>query len=316
MRDVKMKSVKWILVLLGLTLSVGAITRTITPTRKSNKKRLAACMLEDVATAGLGDVKYSILSEAQFQQVNGAGWVLMKRQYKGDLVTGNEPSVFDYMDGNNENLSYLPDARGVFLRGKSFNSGKNPDGDLLLGTFQDDMFASHTHIQDPHTHNMIGEVQDGATASPGVPRLGGSTIRDMSIQATRAVNQYAGGNETRSKNITVNIFVKVKRNCLDAVTVASIMALQDFNAKNKCDNCLNLPETNLIDLEAKLACFKNEIDLYEADNKIWSVTCTARTVGYAKRVLMLIGVDRTTDDNTWLTHLDNQYPYYNVVTVK
>lgn len=305
-----MNKIKWILVLLGLTLSVSAITRTTT-IMKVNKRKLASCVLEDLATAGLGDVKYSILSEAEFQNVNGLGWVLMKGQNKVNLgIGGSEPSVFDYFaTTDNASLNFLPDGRGLFLRGKNngrADGAQNPDGENLLGTYQTDMFKSHTHL------GAVYSDQNWYTTGPGA----------SSGVSHGTPTQPTGGNETRSKNITVNTFVKVKRNCFDAIVInlintnaVNITALQSENAKNRCDNCINLPERNLTELEEKLACFKNEIDLYEADQKNWSVTCTARTIGYAKKVLMLIGVNRSGDDNLWLNHLDNQYPYYNVVTV-
>ncbi len=305
-----MKNLKWILVLLGLTLLASAITGASASTRK---RRLAACVLEDLATAGLGDVKYSVLSEAQFQRVNGAGWVLMAGQAKTALSIGaTEPSAFDYLTTtDNTSLDFLPDGRGIFLRGKNnlrADGAQNPDGEKLIGAYQADELKSHSHTYSSPDYSVWwrGGSSDAGSGAP-YGKMSGA----------------AGGNETRSKNITVNTFVKIKRNCIDAVTTnlintnaANIAALQNYNTVNQCDNCINLSEASLTDLETKLACFKNEVDLYEANQKQWSVTCTARTVGYAKRVLMLIGVNRTANDNLWLSHLDNQYPYYNVVTVQ
>lgn len=301
-----MKKFKWALVLCGLTLSVTAITKT---GRIQPKKRLTSCVLEDLATAGIGDVKYSILSETQFQSVNGTGWVLMKAQSKSDLGIGTtEASVFDYLTTtDNTSVNFLPDGRGLFLRGKNngrADGAQNPDGEKLLGAYQADELKSHTHGFSTYvvSYSSSGTVYVGS----GNQGQSGAT----------------GGNETRAKNVTVNTYIKVKRNCLDAIATSliganttSIADLQAYNAKNICDSCINLPENDLNGLRTKLACFSNEIDLYEADQKQWSVTCTARTVGYAKRVLMLIGSSRTADDNAWLSHLDNQYPYYNVVTV-
>jgi hypothetical protein len=304
-----MKNVKFILALFGLILSTSVFTKTPSATIK---KKLNTCVLEDVATAGLGDVKYSILSEAQFQNVNGAGWILMKGQSKTSLGISTETSVFSYLTASNHSLDFLPDGRGLFLRGK--NNGRSdgvqdPGGERLLGDYQVDELKSHTH-----TYTMLTTPGGGGMTSP-YPAAG-------AVQTTAAAVNYTGGTETRSKNIDVNIFVKIKRNCLDAAAMAltaantaSIIAIQNYNLQNTCDTCLNLPESNLADLQAKAACFKNEVDLYEASQKQWSVSCTARTVGYAKKVLMLIGASRDEDDNIWLTHLDNQYPYYNAISV-
>lgn len=305
-----MKKFKLPLILLAVIISASTFSSTKNLKKKNEKSnRITECTLEDVATAGLGDVKYSLLSLSKFQQANGRGWVLMQGQNKAALGITTESSVFDYYDSSNELVDTLPDARGLFFRGKnngrSADSWQDPGGERLLGSKQVDDFKSHTHS---YVHRSAGPNRSDGTVD-------WASLGNGTTGAT-------GGDETRPRNIAVNIFVKVKRNCLDSVAMnlvaqntAAITALQNYNNTNQCDACLNLPEGNLANLQAKLACFKEEIDLYEGDQKNWSVTCTARTVSYAKKVLMLIGVDRDSDDNLWLSHLDNQYPYYNVFSV-
>ncbi len=304
-----MKKLKWILVVLGLVASVAAFTNVM-PSQKKIKKgnKTTACVLEDLATSGLGDVKYSILSPAKFQQINGTGWVLMTDSTKSSLGITTEISVFDYLDSANESTTNLPDGRGVFLRSKnnSRSDGKqDPGGERALGSYQLDDIIAHSH----------------GYAAPDLKTTTGTGGDDGSTKPVAKMTATTGGAETRPRNIVVNTYIKVKRNCLDAVTMsmvsqntAAIQTLQNYNNENLCDACLGLSEGNLSDLQTKATCFKDEIDLYEADQKKWSVTCTARTVGYAKKVLMLIGPNRDTDDNAWLSHLDNQYPYYNVIS--
>lgn len=146
----------------------------------------------------VGDVVTSMLTEAQFQNQRNAGWVLMD----GRNVNGSKYST---ITGN----SNIPDARGLFLRGK--NNGRidglqNPDGDLAIGTYQSDAFASHTHIQNSHNHstNIPALAASGTDGGPAYINTTASVTG-----STTATNQNSGGNETRPKNITVNYFIKI-----------------------------------------------------------------------------------------------------------
>lgn len=144
----------------------------------------------------VGDVKQSILTEAQFQSIHGSAWTLMD----GKSVVGSQ---YETVTGN----STLPDARGQFLRGK--NNGRsdgqeNPDGDLTEGTFQVDEMQGHKHNLDQGggggavggwfvTNN--NNLSDTATMGPMISDGVNGTPRN--------------GLETRPKNITVNYFVKI-----------------------------------------------------------------------------------------------------------
>ncbi len=292
---------------------------------KNNKKE---CVLEDLSTAGLGDVKHSILSESAFQSVNGEEWVLLAGQSKTELGITSEDSVFDQLNvTDNISIDNLPDARGVFLRGKN-NSDQisllnNPDGDLELGAFYGD--AMRNIVGEVGSWNSRGarDMNTGAFALAGNAGYQGQNYGSANsglfanFDASRVVPV---ANDNRPKNITVNTFVKVKRGCLDAVALAErraaearVQALEDYIVKNSCDSCLTLPESDLSSQQAKAACFKTEVDAFEAETKDWSVSCQARTIGNAKKILMTIGENRTTDETDFLSHLDNQYPYYNVI---
>lgn len=160
-------------------------------------------MSKSVAAGGaqvdgfIGDIITSILTEAQFQAQRNNGWVLMD----GRNVGG---SKYATTTGNN----VIPDARGMFLRGK--NNGRadgkqNPDGDVAVGTYQADMYTSHTHIQNAHAHPYTAAGAAGGWGSG----LEAERPYASNTGATTATNQNSGGNETRSKNITVNYFIKI-----------------------------------------------------------------------------------------------------------
>ncbi len=306
-----MKKLKWTLVLLGTIVSTSAITKSLPMHSNVKRAKVNTCVLESLTTSGIGDVKQSILSLSKFQQLNGDGWVLLENKTKSQLGLTTEISIFDYLDSSNHSTTILPDGRGLFLR--SANNGRSdgyqdPVPNRTLGSAQLDEFKSHTH---------------NSMQSPLGMWAHGPSNNDRGANEPYLTNSSAtGGDETRPKNIAVNTFIKIKRNCIDVTAMSMIQqnktditALQLYASRNTCDACLNLPEGNLSDLQTKASCFKDEIDLYEGDQRDWSVTCTARTVGYAKKVLMLIGPNRDTDDNQWLSHLDNQYPYYNVLSV-
>lgn len=313
-----MRKLKWILVLLVVSLSVQAMATSNLKSMSTKKGKRLTCTLEDTSTAGLGDVKYSILTESKFQEVNGAGWVLLAGQDKIDLGIGSEVSVFDYLiTPGNHSVVDLPNVQGFFLRSRD-NFSKNRFASLPIGTFQDEDMKPHNHAVD---FGILG-YGSGPTVNGYLSISGVGNVARVPGGVASTLTNTVGTSETRPKNITVNTFVKVKRNCIDAATkslieanTTAIVDLQNFVARNQCDACINLPETTLSELQSKATCFKTEIDLFEGDVKNWSVSCTARTVGYAKKVLMLIGINRDTDDNAWLSHLDNQYPYYNVISV-
>jgi hypothetical protein len=179
----------------------------------------------------IGDIVTSMLTESQFQAQRNSGWVLMD----GRSVGG---SKYATVTGSNT----LPDARGLALRGK--NNGRadgkqNPDGDVVLGTYQADGFGTHTHIQNAHNHTQDAHshtvtdpghhhtITGGAGGAYGLPRsydgnsaavanatstnTTGITIASATAtnQVSTATNQTSGGNESRPKNITVNYFIKI-----------------------------------------------------------------------------------------------------------
>ena len=140
----------------------------------------------------IGTIVDSMLTEAQFQTQLGnpspATWVLAD----GRSVVG---STYNVITG----FSTIPDLRGIFRRAK--NNGRsdgdqNPDGDLALGTYSADKFASHRH---------------GIEAT-FLPEIGGPIVHDDGSEFrvdNKDFTAFEGGNETAPKNVTINTFIRI-----------------------------------------------------------------------------------------------------------
>lgn len=159
----------------------------------------------------VGMIVQSMLTEAQFQALNGPSWVLMD----GRNVAG---SVYAQITGQN----VIADARGLFLRAKNngrSDGNQNPDGDLALGTLQldhtrrprDTAFATNT---DTHSHSATVYV-GGPTGDVG--RFSSFSAGGTSFNNTASTNTDAhshsitsgGDAETNPRNLTVNTFIKI-----------------------------------------------------------------------------------------------------------
>ena len=149
----------------------------------------------DDTEAKVGDLVHSMLTEVQFQAQRSTNWVLAD----GRSVVGSE---YEALTGN----SSIPDSRGQFLRGK--NNGRadgqeNPAGDSALGTQQTDAMQLHAHDHNAGTSSEFGSYPDGAATGPvvNVGILGPSEYLGGGVPRTDV--------ETRVKNVTVNIFIKI-----------------------------------------------------------------------------------------------------------
>ena len=148
-------------------------------------------------TGKIGDKKDSMLTEAQFQVEHGSGWILSD----GRDITG---SGYHSITG----LTTVPDARGLSIRGK--NNGRsdgkeNPDGDVALGLYQADKMQGHQH-------NLPARVSTaGGGGFPQADQINsGMTNFPTGAPVTEGANgtpRY--GVETTSKNITMNMFIKI-----------------------------------------------------------------------------------------------------------
>lgn len=99
----------------------------------------------------------------------------------------------------------VPDARGLVLRGK--NNGRSdgdqdPAGDLSLGTFESDTFASHNHV--------VGQFQLNMTTNTGTNSefVMANGTNPSSVPANFTTTS-SGSTETRVKAIVINHFIRI-----------------------------------------------------------------------------------------------------------
>lgn len=160
----------------------------------------------------IGDIVESMLTEPQFQELRGTGWVL----FDDRDVTG---SKYAELTG----FTTLADARGIGRRAKNngrSDGNENPDGDLPLGTYQADAFQKHQHPLWTQTASAPGDSGDRMDANAGLHAINATRTSAYSINVA-GKNVYEGyaeeggggtpktASETRSKNITVNVFIKI-----------------------------------------------------------------------------------------------------------
>jgi len=166
------------------------------------------------ADAGkLGDVKTSMLTEAQFQSLHDPSWVLMD----GRSVVGSD---YETLTGD----SVIADARGQFLRAASADASVDPEGPRNPGDTQDDatavngLSASTSIANDTHDHNLnyispsqyfYSGVNNGYSPGPGGT---GNTLDVIDNDthnhgATTTVSSTDA--ETRPTNLAVNYFIKI-----------------------------------------------------------------------------------------------------------
>jgi hypothetical protein len=154
----------------------------------------------------VGMIVSAMLTEAQFQALNGTSWILMD----GRSVAG---STYAALTGN----SVVPDARGMILRGKNngrSDGNQNPSADRVLGEFENDQMQGHRHQTAAQSGG--GGVNIGPNGSgAGYMAIGIANNTNGTTNSTSPIDDSTGngipraGNETRVKNITVNHFIKI-----------------------------------------------------------------------------------------------------------
>lgn len=148
----------------------------------------------------IGDVKWSRLSEAQFQALHGTTWVL----YDGRNISGSGLATL-------LGISTLEDHRGLVSRAKNngrSDGSENPGGDLALGTFQNDAMQGHRH--------QINYTGGGGTTTFAVSTTNAASAGNVSPvdHVREPITDGANGTprtaaETRTKNLTLNCFIKI-----------------------------------------------------------------------------------------------------------
>jgi hypothetical protein len=237
------------------------------------------CIREDIIGSGIGDVKYSSLGIEKFQEINGKEWVVLAGQGI-DRLAETDPeitevtNVFDLLTHqNNIDENQLPDSRGVFLRGRNYNRDKSighPGGDKRIGVYKRDRQEFMMAQNDPN-----GYSANNHTHGHGLARI---------------QRQYKEHAETSVRNITVNIFVKVRPSCLnknisDVLEKSSNGLLEisnQFKNSTKCD----FPSENrgfhgrYISKEEKFQIILDQFKLFESGDRNWSINyCVRNSIG-------------------------------------
>ncbi len=140
------------------------------------------------AALPIGSIIHSALSVVQFQsQIVIGSWALAD----GSTCEGTR---YEELTGN----ATVPDLRGMFLRGKNngrSDGSENPDGDLAIGQYQDSEVYTHNHT-------MTTVYAYGSNSySP-------SEQTSVAVSGSKA-SSSSGGAESRPKNLTTNIFIRV-----------------------------------------------------------------------------------------------------------
>jgi hypothetical protein len=95
----------------------------------------------------------------------------------------------------------LPNLQGVFLRGRNYDrplDAGNPEGDKPVGTYQSDMLKRHQHVF--RTGNL--------SPVSGPPRGDdGGNFREQTTDFYPKTESE--GLETRPRNVTVNLYIKI-----------------------------------------------------------------------------------------------------------
>lgn len=160
----------------------------------------------------VGTILPCMLTETQFHAQLGnpipTTWILADGR---DITNTTLQKISGY--------TLAPDLRGRFIRGKDNGAGKNPDGDLSLGTYQADQFGAHNHnFNDPgHAHSLnesIGLLLNSYAVGSSVSAFDqtfGAGVTGLATNTgfTGITFNSNGGNETRAKNLTVNYFIRI-----------------------------------------------------------------------------------------------------------
>ena len=171
--------------------------------------RAGAIVKNQADGSGVGDVRYSMLTEAEFQTQNGTSWVLMD----GRNVAGSRYAIL-------KSVTNIPDHRGVTPRVKNngrSDGNQDPAGERALGSFQDDAMQQITGFV--RWRDSAGALSNwegasgsftGSNEGFGSPARGGlgGNIGNTNLQLNSAL-QTKTATDTRTRNLALNAFIKI-----------------------------------------------------------------------------------------------------------
>ena len=155
----------------------------------------------------VGMIVHSMLTESQFQAINGTNWILAD----GRSVAG---STYATVTGS----STVPDTRGLFLRAAgthgSLTTANGNAFSATLGSTQNDQGQGHFH--DGYGDNGGSGYATGAIGNLNCGAISTGYISSVKIRAHAGSSFSDGTNgtprtgaETRPANLAVNIFIKI-----------------------------------------------------------------------------------------------------------
>lgn len=168
--------------------------------------------IDDSKFSKVGEVKHSMLEEAEFQAIYGTGWVLMD----GRSVTGSD---YETLTGNGN----IPDARGRFLRSRDYGPGANPDGDQPQGTANGDKtrnpgftyadtYMDYIQARYPRAGTFNGDMAVPRSGWSPIWQTGNGSGPPMSTQLRNSQSSQSvggGNNETAPVNLIINTYIKI-----------------------------------------------------------------------------------------------------------
>jgi hypothetical protein len=148
--------------------------------------------LKRASIGTIGDIRTSMLTLAQFQAINGTSWVLANG-------ASCSSTAYGVLTGN----STLPDFRGEFIRG--LDNGRGVDSGRTMGSAQAQATAVNGLHDNGHTHTFTNATGGGTLVTPG-----GGTPFTSNTTATGYADFDSTDSETRPRNVSANIFIKVE----------------------------------------------------------------------------------------------------------
>lgn len=145
----------------------------------------------------VGEFKWSVLTEEQFQARRGTNWVLAD----GRDITGSDLA-------NELGITNIPDARGCFLRG--LDNGAGVDTGRTMASYQEDQNNSHRHGTGYQSNSSAaGNANDYWSNFVAGFGGGGFVLLANNNPITNKGTSGTTGTEFRPLNICLNLFIKI-----------------------------------------------------------------------------------------------------------
>ena len=164
------------------------------------------------SSLSIGTIQTSLLTENQFQSLQGSCWVKMQGQ---DVSTSDYGQLKKDSANNQDLVVLLPNSSGRFLR----DSGGYAEP---LGKVQDDAIRNITgEVKSTSTNEFVlgeenitgsGAFEMLPSISQYNPTKGSATTQSRGFKFD-AGNVVPVAEENRPKNLTVNMFIKINHDC-------------------------------------------------------------------------------------------------------